>query len=191
MLVDRPRADRVTADYTVAGTVGVPWDSAIQGVFDRRCVSCHEGTPGPANPSWTLTDPITNESFTWTFDLRGGDATYGVGDFMFSGYSASHLSLMGPSMRDLEDTDLVLTGNTKTYVEPGSARASDLIKKLNPPQVFPAPDMTKRAFAVAEFPAHAAAVGAELTPDEYYLLVLMADNGGQFYSRENAPGAAN
>ena len=26
------------------------------------------------------------------------------------------------------------------------------------------------------------------TADEYYRLVLMADNGGQFYSRENAPG---
>ena len=46
-----------------------------------------------------------------------------------------------------------------------------------------------RAFSTSEFPAHAAAVGQELTADEYYLLVLMADLGGQFYSRENAPGA--
>ena len=27
-----------------------------------------------------------------------------------------------------------------------------------------------------------------LTPDEYYLLILNADDGGQFYFRENAPG---
>jgi hypothetical protein len=188
LLSDTPRGQRVSQAFTVDGTVGVPWDGALQGVFDRKCITCHEGTPGAANPSWTLTDPVTNESFTWTFDLRGGDATYGVGDFMFSGYSRSHLSLMGPSMRDLEDTDLVLTGDTTVYVEPGNARGSALIKKLNPPQIFPAPDLTKRAFAVADFPAHAEAVGEELTADEYYLLVLMADNGGQFYSRENAPG---
>jgi hypothetical protein len=188
MLVEKSRAERVSQQFTIAGTIGVPWDQAVQGVFDRRCVSCHEGTPGPANPSWTLTDPVTNESFTWTFDLRGGDATYGVGEFMFSGYSRSHLSLMGPSMRDLEDTDLVLTGDTTRWVDPGSARGSELLRKLNPPQIFPAPDFGKRAFPVAEHAPHALAQGAELTADEYYLLILMADNGGQFYARENAPG---
>lgn len=188
LLGNKTRAQRISNGFTIADTVGIPWDQALQGVFDRKCVSCHNGTPGPANPSWTLTDPVTNESFTWAFDLRGGDATYGVGEFMFSGYSRSHLSLMGPSMRDLEDTDLVLTGSTKVYIEPGNARASELLKTLNPPQVFPTVDMSKRAFPVAEFPAHAAAVGQELTADEYYLMVLMADNGGQFYSRENAPG---
>ena len=188
LLDDKTRDQRVTTSYTIAGTIGVPWDTALQDVFDRKCASCHNGATGPANPSWTLTDPVTNESFTWTFDLRGGEAIYGVGDFMFSGYSRSHLSLMGPSMRDLEDTDLVLTGSTKIYVEPGSARGSELLKKLNPPQVFPTVDMTKRAFPVAELPAHAAAVNQELTPAEYYLMILMAYNGGQFYARENAPG---
>ena len=29
--------------------------------------------------------------------------------------------------------------------------------------------------------------GTELTADEYYLLILSTDAGGQFYSRENAP----
>ena len=28
----------------------------------------------------------------------------------------------------------------------------------------------------------------QLTSDEYYLLILNADDGGQFYFRENAPG---
>jgi hypothetical protein len=43
-----------------------------------------------------------------------------------------------------------------------------------------------RAF---ETPPHPADVGGTaLTPDEYRLLIEMADNGGQFYSRENAPG---
>jgi hypothetical protein len=28
----------------------------------------------------------------------------------------------------------------------------------------------------------------QLTADEYYVLILNADSGGQFYFRENAPG---
>jgi hypothetical protein len=177
-----------TGGFTRDNTVGVPWDVALQNVFNAKCTSCHNGTPGVANPSWTISDPLTGASFTWTFDLRGGAATYGVGDEMFSGYSASHLSLMGPDMMELEEAGLVITGTIKIYVEPGSARDSELIKKLNPVQQFPTQNPNVRAFDVGQFPAHAAAVGQELTPDEYYLMVLMADLGGQFYSRENAPG---
>jgi hypothetical protein len=35
---------------------------------------------------------------------------------------------------------------------------------------------------------HADDMGSPLTAEEYRLLVEMVDNGGQFYSRENAPG---
>jgi hypothetical protein len=31
--------------------------------------------------------------------------------------------------------------------------------------------------------------GTELTPDEYYLLILNIDMGGQFFFRENKDGA--
>jgi hypothetical protein len=182
------RGQRVTAAYTRDGTVGVPWDQALQPIFDAKCVACHDGTPGAANPSWTITDPETGASFTWTFDLRGGEVSYGIGDEMFGGYSASHLSLMGPDMMDLEESGLVITGAVPIYVRPGDARRSALIEKLNPPQQFPTQDLARRAFPIGERPPHAAAVGAELTADEYYLLILMADNGGQFYARENAPG---
>ncbi|MBK9032927.1 MAG: hypothetical protein IPL61_16915 [Myxococcales bacterium] len=184
LLATTPRSSRKSTDFTRAGTIGIPWDQALQPIFDAKCVSCHNGTPGAANPSWTIMDPMTGASFTWTFDLRGGAATYGVGDNMLSGYSASHLSLIGPSMRDLERADLVVVGDLKVYIEPGNSRESELMKKLNPPQIFPTPDLNVRAFATA---AHARDVGAELTADEYYLLTVMADNGGQFYSRENAP----
>jgi hypothetical protein len=183
-----PRDGRKSTTFTRDNTIGVPWDTALQNVFDAKCVGCHNGTAGPANPSWTISDPMTGASFTWTFDLRGGAATYGVGDEMFSGYSASHLSIMGPDMMELEEAGLVITGEITTYVEPGNARESILVQKLNPPQQFPAQNMGVRAFPTAQFPAHAAAVGQELTADEYYLMVLMADLGGQFYSRENAPG---
>lgn len=189
LLATAPRDARRSTIFTRDNTIGVPWDSALQNLFDAKCVSCHNGTPGPANPSWTISDPMTGASFTWTFDLRGGLATYGIGDEMFSGYSASHLSLMGPDMMELEDAGLVITGEITTYVEPGNARESLLIQKLNPVQQFPTQNMGVRAFDTGQFPAHAAAVGQELTADEYYLLVLMADLGGQFYSRENAPGA--
>ncbi|MCA9677915.1 MAG: hypothetical protein H6709_15900 [Kofleriaceae bacterium] len=187
LMADTPRFDRVSSAYTRDGAVGVPWDTALQPIFDAKCVSCHDGTPGAANPSWTISDPETGATFTWTFNLSGGAASYGVGTEMFSGYSASHLSLMGPEMMDLENAGLVVTGELPIYVEPGNARGSKLIQKLNPVRQFPTQDGSQRAFDTAQFPAHAAAVGQELTPDEYYLLILMADNGGQFYSRENAP----
>ena len=68
---------------------------------------------------------------------------------------------------------------------------------LNPPARFPTVDMNTRAFAGK--PVHPAEVGVynghdgadpkyQLTADEYYLLILNADDGGQFYFRENAPG---
>lgn len=184
LMATTPRANRVSSSFTRTGTVGIPWDQALQPIFDAKCVSCHNGTPGPANPSWSLMDTVTGATFTWTFDLRGGAATYGIGDEMMSGYSASHLSLIGPSMRELEDTNLVVVGDLKVYIEPGNARDSELMKKLDMPQLFPTPDLNVRAFNTG---AHARDVGAELTPDEYYLLATMADAGGQFYSRENAP----
>ena len=39
--------------------------------------------------------------------------------------------------------------------------------------------------APADFLDVAGGAGKELTAEEYYLFILMADNGGQFYSREN------
>jgi hypothetical protein len=80
---------------------------------------------------------------------------------------------------------------------PGAAATSTEIQMLNPPARFPAVDNTDRAFPGK--PVHPAEVGTYnghdgadpkyvLTPDEYYLLILNADDGGQFYFRENAPG---
>jgi hypothetical protein len=113
--------------------------------------------------------------------------TYGFGDELLSGYSASHLSLLGPMMRDLQEAGLEIEGDVPIYVEPESARESVLIQKINPPQLYPEVDTSVRAFP--DQPVHPVDVGGEeLTPEEYHLLILMADAGGQFYSRENAPG---
>ncbi len=183
------RSLRVSASYTRDTTVGVPWDQALQQVFDAKCVSCHNGVAGAANPSWSITDPMTGETFDWTFNLSGDAVDWAIGGEMMSGYSASHLSLMGPDMMELEEAGLVVTGELTIYIEPSKARDSILIQKLNPVQQFPTQDMNNRAFDTSEFVPHAQAMGVELTADEYYLMVLAADNGGQFYSRENAPGA--
>jgi hypothetical protein len=126
-------------------------------------------------------------SQTFVFDLRGYTVAYGTGDVMLSGYSASHLSLLGPMMGELAEEGIEVTGDMPVYVIPTAANASLLFEKLNPPQLYPY-DPTVRFRQGA--PIHPVDVGAEeLTEDEYYLLILMTDAGGQFYSRENAPGS--
>ncbi len=194
-LLDIPRSSRISTDYTRAGVVGIPWDLALQPIFDAAmrngnpttaCSTCHNGVPGPGNKSLTFTDPETGMTQTFTFDLRGQTVSYGVGDVMISGYSASHLSLMGPMMEELIEEGIEVTGDMPIYVVPASARSSLLFEKLNPHQLYPTDTSVRFVPGGAVHPAD---VGAEpLTEDEYYLLILMADAGGQFYSRENAPG---
>ncbi|WP_428264292.1 hypothetical protein [Haliangium sp.] len=182
------RAERASTDYSLSGVIGVPWDLALQPLFDAKCVSCHDGTPSDANKSYTITDPETGDSMTWTFNLSGDEVDYGVGEEIMSGYSASHLSLLGPEMIDLQEAGLQIDGEVPSYVVPNHARDSELIKVLNPPVLYPTPDLNERAF---EGPTHAETQGfTDLTADEYHLLVLMADSGGQFYARENRDSTA-
>src|SRR5690606_4682865 len=108
-----PRFDRVTTD--LAAPVGLAWDGPIQAIFDAKCVTCHEGTPGAANSTFTITDPDTGQSQTFTFDLSGDQVEIAVGEAMVSAYSISHLSLIGPSMLTEEDRNLVFTGEVPTY----------------------------------------------------------------------------
>ena len=182
------RFDRITTD--AATPVGIPWDTALQPIFDAKCAmsGCHDGTPGPANKSFTITDPETEQSQTFTFDLRGGEVDFAFGEAMLSGYSRSHLSLLGPSMLELEEFDLEVTGDFEAVVEPENARASKLIEMLNPPRLFPEIDLEDRAFGGID--GHSEQMGFALTAEEHRLLIEMVDNGGQFYSRENSPGLA-
>jgi hypothetical protein len=100
------RFDRVTTDP--ARPVGIPWDTALQPIFDAKCATsgCHDGTPGPANKSFTITDPESGQSQEFTFDLSDTPVDFAFGEAMISGYSASHLSLLGPAMLELEEFDL-------------------------------------------------------------------------------------
>jgi hypothetical protein len=182
LLSELTRFERVTVGAYETANVGVPWDLALQPIFDAKCVECHEGTPGPANPTYTISDDM-GYSQTVTFDLRGQAITYYEGDEMVSGYSASHLSLIGPDMMDLEDLGLTITGDMTVYIESEDASGSPVIQLLNPVQLYPTVDLNVRAFDVTG-DMHEGL----LTAGEYRLLIEMADNGGQFYSRENAPG---
>jgi Hydrazine synthase alpha subunit middle domain len=190
------RAQRVSTVYTADKVMGVPWDKALQPIFDRACVDCHDGTAGAANPSYTIVDLTDMVTFSFTFDLTSKAVSVNTGEMMYT-YSASHVSLMGPDMLFREKQIMITMGAPKEYVSPGSAYDSVVVQMLNPPARYPAIDLNDRAFGAA--PQHPAEVGVinghdgadpkyQLTPDEYFLIGLMADNGGQFYSRENAPG---
>jgi Hydrazine synthase alpha subunit middle domain len=186
MMSATPRNQRKSDVFSIDGAVGVPWDKALQPIFDAKCVSCHDGDASKAgNRSYTITDPETGESFTWTFNLSSEPVEYDLGEEMLSGYMASHMSLLGPSMLMIQEENLVIDGEIPVYVTPNEARNSELIKKLNPPRLYPTPDETVRAF---EGMTHAQEQGfTDLTPEEYHLLILMSDGGGQYYSRENPP----
>lgn len=187
MNFDAPRVARRSTTFTRDQVVGVPWDQALQPIFDAHCVECHDGTPGPANRTITFTDE-TGASQSFTFDLRGHEVSYGVGEAMVSGYSASHLSLLGPMMMELEEAGITVSGDLPIYVRPGAARESLLFEVLNPPQLYPYDPSVRRY--PGKVPHLVAKGRPDLSADEYYLLILMADMGGQFYSRENAPGAS-
>jgi hypothetical protein len=185
---DKPRALRQSADFSYNKAVGVPWDKALQKIFDAKCISCHDGTPGAANKSITFTYDATGESQTFTFNLKGDAAAINIGGEMISAYSASHLSLLGPMTLELDKKGITVTGDMPIYVQPKDARNSILIQKINPPAVYPTYNEADR-FMSGQTPHPVDVGGQALTRDEYRLLVLMADFGGQFYSRENNPGA--
>ncbi len=191
-------AGTVTGDV---GVRGVPWDLAIQPILDRKCATCHDGDASkPYNPSYTVVDMTSGTQQTFVFDLRGQKVNVVVGERMTGDYTASYLSLLG--LGEILGDDVVsITGTPPNYVLPAAAEASPLMMLLNPPQRYPS-DKSVRAFGSAPFSMtvggtpmsfpgtpHPADVsgGTELTPDEYYLLILNIDMGGQFYFRENLP----
>jgi hypothetical protein len=182
--LDVPRAERISMDFSYEKIKGVPWNLAIQPIFDAKCIGCHDGDAAkPGNTSYTVTDRTLMTSQTFTFDLRGQKIALMVGEEAGDyEWPASYVSLMGLG-EALGENVVEITGNRVVYVEPGSARASLLFKKINPPQRFPSVDENVRAFPGPQHPADVG--GQALTPEEYYRLILNVDMGGQFYSREN------
>jgi len=182
--LDVPRAQRISTNYTYGNVRGVPWDLAIQPIFDAKCVSCHNGDASKSyNPSYTVTDMTSGTSQTFVFDLRGTNLPVTVGERMSSNFTASYLSLMG--LGEILGDDVVsITGTPPNYVVAASAETSPLIQQLNPPQRFPVVDTSVR-LVPGVMPHPVDQGGVELTPDEYYLLGLNIDMGGQYFFREN------
>ncbi len=184
---DVPRAQRRSDDFTRNGVVGVPWDRALQPIFTAKCAGCHDGDASkPGNKSLTLTDELGNTQ-TIVFDLRDLPADYTVGGEMLSGYSMSHLSLNGFMMGELIEAGITVSGDLEPYIEPTSARTSKLFQHLNPRQIYGDPSIRFRPGQ----PSHPEDVGGQaLTDDEMYLLILSADMGSQYFSRENIPNGS-
>ena len=170
--------------------VGVGWDTQVQPIFDAKCVSCHGDTNTAGIAPYTITDPTSGMSVSWTFNLTGKPlpATLAVAAGG-ANYSSSYFSFAGPDMEAVEKAGLLISGNYKVYMNPEDARGSIAIQKLNPTQLFPTPGPT-RAFDGPGHLAQVAGGAADLTAQEFYTLILAADMGGNFYARENKPAAS-
>jgi hypothetical protein len=189
--LDVKRTERISDDFSYDKVRGVPWDRALQTIFTNKCATCHDGDASkPGNRSYTVMDTTLGTSQMFTFDLSEKPVQLLVGERRGNyDYPASYVSLIGLDMELGENVVKVMSADNMPmapYVTPGSARTSKVIQKLNPPQRFPAVDLTKRAFPGAVHPVDVG--GMELTPDEYYLLILNIDMGAQFFFRENRPG---
>jgi hypothetical protein len=185
MDLDVPRAQRVSQDFSYDKVRGVPWDKALQPIFNAKCISCHEGTAGAANRTFTVVDKTLMTMQTFTFDLREQKIMLTVGEKKSYDFPASYISLVGLGM-ELGENNVEIMGDYKPFIAPGSAKDSDVIKKLNPPQRFPTVAADVHAFPGPQHPAELG--GTALTPDEYYLMILNIDMGAQFYFRENKGG---
>jgi hypothetical protein len=175
-------------DPTSGGTGGV------QQVFNDKCVSCHGATNTAGIAGYTITDPATGMSVTWTFNLSSAPIPALLQQFntrpgsMPQSWSASYYSVAGPDMEAISKNNLVISGNFKTYLNPEDAHGSPLIQKVNPTQLFPTPNGNVRAFS--SMPHSVTAPYTELTATEFYKLILAADMGVNYYARENNPGSA-
>jgi hypothetical protein len=198
--LDVPRAQRISTNYTYGNVRGVPWDTAIQPIFDAKCVSCHDGDATKAgNPTFTVMDNTTGTSQTFTFDLRSQKLDIVVGERMTGAFTASYISVFGLGEL-LGDDNVTITppNGAFNFGHAADAAHSPIVELLNPIQQIPAADPTvHRCLAsgnCADNPTgtvHTTVKGVpDLTPDEYYLLGLSIDMGGQFFSRENKDEAA-
>ncbi|HEY1811299.1 MAG TPA: hypothetical protein VGG74_03025 [Kofleriaceae bacterium] len=178
-------------DPTQSGTTG-----AIQQVFNDNCVSCHGADNKAGIPGYTITDAKGNVVLNWTFNLSADPITVNYGPATDDGpamqtFSASYFTMAGPDMEAIEMNNLMITGNFKVYMNPEDAANSILIQKVNPTQLFPVPNAAVRAFATTPHSSVGYDSGRELTPTEFYKLILAADMGANYYARENNPHASS
>jgi hypothetical protein len=185
---DKTRAQRInTNPMSATQIVGVGWNTQVQSIFNASCVTgCHDANNSAKVPGYTITDPKTGTSVTWTLNLTGDPLPASLGVAAGGGsYSASYFSMAGPDMEAVEKNHLMISGNFHVYMNPEDAHGSLVIQKLNPTRLFPTPDANIRAFPTSTNPPHVAG----LSPQDFYTLILAADMGVNYYARENNPHA--
>lgn len=186
-----PRSDRKSTDTTRDKVMGLAWNTTIQKIFTDNCVSCHGASNTAGVAPYTITNPATGTSVSWTFNLEGTPLPAAFADIGGEpAFTASYFSIAGPDMEAIEKGGLMVSGNFKVYASPENSRDSLVIKMLNPMQQFPAQAAGTRAFPTMPHMAQVGA-GTDLTPDEFYQLILNIDMGVNFYARENNPGLAS
>ena len=166
--------------------VGVGWNTQLQPILNTNCVTgCHDAANSAGVPGYTITDPKTGTMVNVTFDLSDAPLPANLAIAAGGGsFSRSYFSMAGPDMEAIEKGGLMITGNFKTYMKPLDARGSIAIQKLNPTQLFPTPSGT-RAFPGQ---GHLQALGrTDLSPRDFYMFILAADMGQNYYARENNP----
>jgi hypothetical protein len=168
----------------VADYVGMGWNTEVQPAL-AACQECHDGSNTAGIAPYTITNPKTGATITWTFNLSPDPVPAALSVAAGGGaYSSSYFSMAGPDMEAIEKGGLMISGNFKIYMKPLDARGSIAIQMLNPRQIFPAPSET-RAFTTAP---HLVDKGRpDLTRDELYALLLAADMGMNYFARENKP----
>ena len=115
---------RIGPDQTIVLRVTYPpRDPSRAGVADRLKVvadfDLFAAAPGAARDARERAVSIQRfvERRSVEAVLFPGEAvSIGIGDEMFSGFSASHLSLLGPSMAELERRGITVTGELTTHV---------------------------------------------------------------------------
>ncbi len=191
LMSDQPRSARLNAaPVNPTDIVGVAWDKQLQPIFDAKCVSCHGDDNKAGIAPYTITDPTgVMPAVTWTFNLSGGALPANLSVAAGGGaFSKSYFSVAGPDMEAIQRANLTISGNFKVYMKPLDAHGSIMIQLLNPTQLFPTINTGVRAFATTP---HMSGKGTDLTPTEFYLMILAADMGVNFYARENNPMVNN
>jgi len=161
-----------------------PWDKNddatkpfVQKVLTDKCASCHNaGTTTYYEVS--RTDPASGQKTTYKIprlDLSDTPITTYY-DRQVKTWNASYVSLLYPSAMEMGKVTVVGDVPPK-WIEPGSARSSVMIQKVN----VKAPDGT----TAWPTPMHPEDKGVTLTDDERRTLILAADLGGQYYARQN------
>jgi hypothetical protein len=189
-------ADRVEYPWAYANAAGSP--NEIQGLFNAKCVSCHNETTNGDGPQETYTvtmnNEATGESTAYTIprmDLSDRQITVYY-DREVKPWPASYVSIFYPAAMEMEMDDATITGTVPPqWGIPSDARNSKLIEKLN---ITSSRDETVYAWPLGEAFSdatiqgqvrtdHATEVG--LTREEVTMLIRAIDMGGQFYSRQN------